>query len=116
LDTFQEIGITFERIVISGGPTSSEVWRQSLADIVQRPLSLTTLREATPNGAAMLAAVACGRFENLVEAVRCWSCPEEVIVPSMENREVYERMYALYLAWTNAEASVRRQTQGNQIE
>jgi xylulokinase len=116
LDSFQEIGITFDKLVISGGPTSSEVWRQSLADIVQHPLSLTTLREATPKGAAMLVAVACGRFENLFEVVNCWNSPEEVIMPNMENQEVYDRMYRLYSAWTDAEASVRRQTKGETID
>ncbi|GIO13860.1 xylulokinase [Cohnella xylanilytica] len=108
LGAFGEIGISFEKLIISGGPTSSEVWRQSLADILQRPLTLSSVREATPLGAAMLAAVALGRFAEPAEAVRRWAGEQTIVAPREEYRGTYDRMYAAYEAWSDAEAAVRR--------
>ncbi|AJY74174.1 xylulokinase [Paenibacillus beijingensis] len=108
LDTYAEIGIRFERIVMAGGPTASDVWRQSLADILQRPLELSPVREATPLGAAMLAAAAVGRFAGVDEAVRAWSHPGVVIHPRREFAAVYDKSYKHYSAWLDAEASVRK--------
>ncbi|WP_176220553.1 xylulokinase [Cohnella massiliensis] len=108
LNAFAEIGISFDKLIISGGPTSSDVWRQALADVLQRPLTLSTAREATPLGAAMLAAVACGRFAEPAEAVRRWAGEQTAVLPRAEYRETYDRLYAAYEAWSDAEAAVRR--------
>ncbi|WP_169732323.1 xylulokinase [Cohnella thermotolerans] len=116
LETFGEIGVSFDRLILSGGPASSDVWRQSLADIVQRPLTQTGTREATPLGAAMLAAVAVGRFGGPAEAVRAWQGEAQIVAPRPELRELYDRMYAQYSAWTEAEASVRRLTRRDKTE
>ncbi|WP_158630034.1 FGGY-family carbohydrate kinase [Cohnella sp. AR92] len=110
LETFAELGIAFEKLIFSGGPASSEVWRQALADIVQRPLTLSEAQEATPLGAAMLAASALGRFSSPEEGVRSWTSEAQIVKPRSEFRDVYDRMYARYRAWTDAEASVRRST------
>ncbi len=107
LDTYGEIGVTFDKLIISGGPASSEVWRQSLADILQRPLILAGTQEATPLGAAMLAAVAMDRFADPAEAARAWQGVSEMVAPRPELRGLYDRMYDLYNAWTDAEAAVR---------
>ena len=84
------------QVRVSGGGAKSELWRQILADVLNTELVTVNTSEGAAYGAALLAAVGAGRFEDVPSACRTWvevtgsTCPQAEAVP------VYESGYALY--------------------
>jgi xylulokinase len=59
-----EIGIEAPSLRLAGGGTTIQLWRQLLADTLQRPLYTTQISSASARGAALLAGVASGVFSS----------------------------------------------------
>jgi len=61
-------GITLSTIVATGGGAQSPIWCQMYADITGLPVKIPAEKEAACLGAAMIAAVADGRFPDFAAA------------------------------------------------
>ncbi|HVS20934.1 MAG TPA: gluconokinase [Pyrinomonadaceae bacterium] len=76
---------------------SSSAWTQMIADVLSRPIELSSAREASCRGAALLALETIGKIDG-IETVQ--SEPGEVFEPDRTRHEVYaqaiERQQALY--------------------
>ena len=93
-------------MVVSGGGSQSRLWRQILADVFGIPVLLT---EASGTGgaygAALLAGVGCGMFDDLARATRLCEV-KEVIQPGADV-PMYEKPFIQYqqlyqsLSWLN---------------
>lgn len=84
-------------VVLAGGGAVSPVWRQIFADIFQLPVrTVYGSAEGGSFGAAMVAGVCAGIWQDLNEAVNIVK-PESETLPAAENRDVYERLYAKYV-------------------
>lgn len=82
--------------VTSGGGSSSPLWRQMQADILNMPIYTTSTSDAGGAfGAAMLAGVGCGIWRNLSEASSLVKIETETL-PDCKNQPAYEDAYAIY--------------------
>lgn len=61
-------GDTGEIVASGAGLLQSPVWMQMLADVLERPITASTVTEASSRGAALLALEACGALEDLAAA------------------------------------------------
>jgi xylulokinase len=84
----------------TGGGSTSPLWRQILADVLETSIVTTSTSEGAAQGAAMLAAVGSGWFPTVEEACRTWvrlGDPTEPTDP-VPYREAYARYRELYPA------------------
>ena len=93
-------GVTPTAIIATGGGAKSPVWCQMQADITGIPVSIPKEKEAACLGAAIIAAVSCGRFSGFGEATGAvveFSCRYE---PNPQTRleTKYRRFCRLYEA------------------
>jgi len=78
-----------ERIVSTGGGARSTHWRQIKADLLGTEFAVTECSEPACLGAALLAAVAVGRFNNIQEAASEWIMNKEIVMSDPDNRRLY---------------------------
>ncbi len=95
LSLMRDLGINPKEIVLSGGGTKSELWKQMLADIFSASCSLVNASEGAAYGAGMLAAVGSEVFVSVEDACDAWVNRKEIIHPS-SNVEIYEKFYDIY--------------------
>ncbi len=89
----ESAGLTADgEVLLSGGGVRSAGWRQILADVLQRPLSLARQPETGARGAAMAALAAAGREID----VAAWTRPEQVVAPRPELAALYDAGFAFY--------------------
>ncbi len=84
------------QVRVSGGGAKSELWRQILADVLNTELVTVNTSEGAAYGAALLAAVGVGRFEDVPSACRAWVGVTGSTQPQADVVAVYENGYALY--------------------
>ena len=97
----QATGKRPEKIVFAGGAAKSSLWAQILSDVLNLPVDVPVVKEATALGAAILAGKGIGIFQSVEEAAKKLVKTERTFTPNKENREVYERAY---LNWQSAYA------------
>jgi xylulokinase len=66
----QVLHIEIDKLVAVGGATRNGFWMQNKADVVGRPVEVPDVDEATPLGAAILAGIGLGLYENEDDALR----------------------------------------------
>jgi FGGY-family pentulose kinase len=91
-DIFRNLrGHDFEprSIVVSGGPTKSDLWMQMHADVSNVPISFTRESEGPVLGSAMLAAVGAGIYPSIQAAAESMVHVERTIEPDQERHEEY---------------------------
>jgi xylulokinase len=94
---FKELGINTEQVIASGGGANSRVWRQIQADIFNKEISVTQSAEPAAVGAAILAGVGVGIYENVDEGCKkAVKYKEEKIKPIPENVDIYNKQYKIY--------------------
>ncbi|MBY8996148.1 MAG: hypothetical protein KGD60_00355 [Candidatus Thorarchaeota archaeon] len=95
--------IEFKELLIAGGGANSPLWRQIMADCVNKTVVLPKVRDSTVIGAAVLGTVGTGIYGGFKEAVENMVHIEERREPIPENVEVYEKQYKIYNKLLNAE-------------
>ena len=97
VDRFAALGLGGEEIRVVGGGAASSLWMQIKADVTNRPVRGVLARQATALGAAMLAGVSAGSFDNLGDAVqRTVELAPEPYEACRETVAVYDDAYARY--------------------
>ena len=97
VDRFAVMGLAGEELRVVGGGARSPEWLQIKADVTGRPVRALAAEHATSTGAAMVAAVAAGRFEDLDEAAAsAVRLPQDLVYPRPANAEIYEDAYRAY--------------------
>jgi len=82
-----------KEIKAEGGAVRSPLWMQIKADILGVPVKIPSLYEATPLGAAMLAGLGTGVYENEEEAVSSVAGPSSEYEPDLEAHAKYTDLY-----------------------
>ena len=84
-------GMRAEEITVAGGGSKSPVWTQIFADILEKPLRVSALKEAALTGAAMLAGKALGHSPRTVRA------QTGRVLPDGGNRAAYRKIYGEFV-------------------
>ncbi len=81
---------------LSGGITNSEVWSQMMADALQIPIQTLQGSQTGAKGAAIGAAVACGLYSDLKDAVKHMVHEGKLYLPRKEYAQIYKTKYERY--------------------
>lgn len=94
---FEELGISGDTIIASGGGASSDEWLQIQADIFEKNIKVCGVREQACLGACILAGVGTGIFSSIEQACeRFVSFRDKVYEPNEKNIETYRELYRKY--------------------
>lgn len=85
-----------KKIRIAGGAAHSKVWLEIFAAILNMPIQTVDSEELGALGAAMSAAVACGEYESVEEAVSRMTRLSDVTYPYVELAEKYDKKYEVF--------------------
>ncbi len=98
-DSFEvakKLGLKIERTKICGGGAKSPLWKKMIANILNIKVDVLETEEGPSLGGAMLAAVACGAYENVEQAAKQIVKMVETIEPEPEIAAKYEARYQQY--------------------
>ena len=95
LTLMRGLGINPSNIILSGGGTSSSLWKQMLSDIFQSECTLVNAKEGAAYGAALLASVGIGVQKTVEQASKNWIRETENISPG-KNVNTYNEFYSHY--------------------
>ncbi len=87
---------TLERIVAVGGATRNAFWMQNKADVLGRPIEIPDIDEATPLGAAILAGIGIGLYQDEEEAVHRIRTSTVTYQPDAQRAAQYARWFPIY--------------------
>ena len=95
LEALQRLDIPIKNFRLIGGGVKSRLWRQIVCDV----MGIKAFRTAADDscfGAALLAGVGVGIFENMEEAVKRCVKVVEVLTPNPENYKKYTKIFEVY--------------------
>ncbi len=95
VEVMNEIGYTTERFVVSDGGSTSRVWMQIVADVLQRPLQRLAGHPGSCVGAAWTAAIGAGLASDW-SGISAFVRPADRIEPRPEAANLYRRGYRRY--------------------
>lgn len=81
---------------VTGGPASSPVWMQMLADLTGMTVEVSDVDETGSLGAAMMAMVGAGEFASLAECTQSVTHSASRVEPNPTNYEKYQKKYKHY--------------------
>ena len=95
-DSFEvarSLGIPIERSMLCGGGAKSPLWRKIMANVLNIPLDIPQTEEGPGYGAAMLAMVGCGEYEDVGACADALVRTTGTIMPEAELAAHYEKAY-----------------------
>jgi xylulokinase len=105
LEILRSLGVPIEQVRTTGGGARSLLWRELQADIYNTPIHRTTADEGPAYGAALLAGVAAGVYQDVQEATSRVEVRGDVTEPDPERAKVYEEHYEVYRSLYEATAN-----------
>lgn len=110
LEVMRDLGVRPDRIIASGGGARSDVWMSIQADIFDRAVCRSDIREQACAGAAMAAGCAVGVYKDMREAcaeVIRWS--DAIVEPDRRRVLLYRELYEVYKEiYVNNRSTLRR--------
>ena len=97
LETAEEVNALVKELISVGGASNSRVWTQIKADITGKTIHVPLSDHATTLGAALLAGVGTGVYQNFVEAVEKTVHIQRTHHPAAKNHAYYKNLFQLYL-------------------
>ncbi len=96
IEALNSAGHNIKRIHMCGGGTKNPLWLREHANITGCDIVLSNEDEAVILGSAMLAATACGDFNNLLDAMSAMSSTGAVIKPQEEAWAFHDAKYQVF--------------------
>ena len=93
LEVARSLGIEIKKTMICGGGAKSPLWKKLVANIMNVEVEVPVSEEGPGFGAAILAAVGCGEYENVEAATKAIIKIKEKIKPEKELVLKYEERY-----------------------
>lgn len=97
LEVASAAGAEVSELLAVGGATKSPLWMQLKADITGIALTVTANENATPLGAAMLAAIGTG-YRGVDELVETWVSRSHSYQPDPAAHQQYEDLYQIWVS------------------
>jgi len=95
-DCYEHLPYDAEEIFLSGGGAQSDFWCQMFADALDASIEVPRGNEFGAQGAALLAGMGAGVYEDLESAVDRTSAVERSFEPRPEKAQQYDRWYDVY--------------------
>lgn len=86
----------FEKIISVGGGAKNQEWLQMQADIFNAEILTLSTEQGPGMGAAMLAAIGSGLFQDVASCVAAFVSFDQTIQPIPENVAQYQKVYPIY--------------------
>ena len=96
LEVARSLGVEINISNICGGGAKSPLWRRIIANVMNISLEIQENDEGPALGGAILAAVGCGKYENVEAATAQLVKVKEVIKPEADLVAKYEEKYATF--------------------
>ena len=96
LDVLRGMHVVPESMLACGGGAKSPFWRQMMADMFNMPVKTVHNTEGPALGAAILAGVASGVYEDIPSACEKVIKENAPLLPDGESNAAYETYYQLY--------------------
>lgn len=93
MDWLRNAGVNISALRATGGGANSRIWMQMKADILGVPVTSLRTAEAGGAGAAMLAGVALGAYNDLNEAAQALVSERETFYPREDVEILYTKVY-----------------------
>lgn len=93
LEVAKNLGIQITRTKICGGGAKSPLWRKIIANVMNLKIDIIESEEGPGYGGAILAAVGCGEYESVSDAVEKLIKIVDTVEPEAELVEKYEIQY-----------------------
>jgi xylulokinase len=87
------LGVQVEQIVAIGGAVNNAFWMQNKADVVGRPIEVPEIDEAVVLGAAILAGIGVGLYDDVEDAYQQVHRPGRVYQPDRELHSRYQESF-----------------------
>ncbi|MEP7286668.1 MAG: xylulokinase [Chloroflexota bacterium] len=97
LDVMIDLNTPVEQLLASGGGLASPIWRQIVADVLARPLRLSTGRERAAVGAAVIAGIGIGIYADYSDSQQAVAAPFELTEPDPQRAAFYAEQYARFV-------------------
>ncbi len=89
-------GLDLSGLICVGGGSASVPWLQTMADILQTPVSTLTCKEAGALGCAISCAVALGVFSDHAQAQAAMSHVRSTLQPSVAYKDFYDEKFLMH--------------------
>lgn len=99
LQILENLGQPIHQFFIIGGGARSRLWRQIICDVLGQSLVKPHVEDAA-FGSAVMAGVAVGAFADIESAVSTCSRTEDRLLPNLDNHQIYNTYFDVYLAVT----------------
>ena len=96
LEAARKLGIEIKTSMICGGGAKSPLWKKMFANILNIELTTPETEQGPGYGGAILAAVACGEYPSVQEAVNKLIKVTDTVRPDPVIAAKYERKYQAY--------------------
>lgn len=106
------LGVNPDRFVAVGGAVRNKFWMQNKADVVGRPIEVPDVEEATPLGAAILAGIGVGLYQNERDAFEHVYKPGQTYEPNSDLAPRYADWFKIYQQLYPTLKSVNHQLYG----
>lgn len=113
-DAFVRAGMSFERIVLTGGGSNSAAWRQLVADVFGLPVDVPAQSEGAAFGAALQALWAWdkarGGDASIAKVARTHVAvdPALSVMPDASSAPAYAAAYCRFLQYLDAVSPLQR--------
>lgn len=98
IDVLENLGMSFDEVICSGGGAKSPIWNQMKADILNKKIITTTNdQDAACLGAAIIAGRAIGLYKNVKDASERVIKIQNEYLPNPKNRVTYDNLYKKYI-------------------
>lgn len=96
LEILKSIGVEIKEVRVSGGGSKSKLWRQILANVFNLTVCSINSTEGPGYGAAILATVGCGLYDNVNDACSALINITDITEPINKDVEKYNEIYKVY--------------------
>ena len=97
INLFRKMGIETREIRSMGGGSRSKLWNQIKADITGMEVKTMQNPETSVLGAAIIAAIGAGFYNNYGEACKGMVKVGKTYLPNLKNKGIYEKLYKKFL-------------------
>ena len=96
-------------IIFASGASKSDLWCQILADVLEFPVKVPVVKEATALGAAILAGYGVGLYEDIHQTANRLVKWEKTYLPNKELATTYKQGYEYWRTLYNAQLKLAEQ-------